>query len=214
MNVKKLREDQRITQRQLSEATGIPIGRINSWEQRGTEPKKKDYDILKEFFSYEEPGGKQKGIAAVPIKAHTSYIKNVGNVEYLSKLERIYFPNIPYDGDNFRFFQVEGKSMEYIDEATKTAKGIEDGAWVLVEKIPKEDWKENLRVYLVYVIVTNNRVTLKRVLRDSSEEVVLHADNEIYGQERLPLKDVQEIWIFRRKLDWIAPPPRKIEIKV
>ncbi|MFA6058911.1 MAG: LexA family transcriptional regulator [Taibaiella sp.] len=157
---------------------------------------------------------KPKGVIAVPIKAQANYTKHFDDTVYQSELDRIYFPNSPYDGDNYRFFQVEGDSMEYIDETTGKVSGIEDQSWVLAEKVPKEDWKENLRLYYVYVIITKNRITLKRILQDNPNEIVLHADNELYGQERIPLNEVLEIWIFRRKLDWSAPPPRRIQIKV
>lgn len=51
MNIKELREKHRISQTKLSEDTGIPRGRINQWEQRGSTPKKEDYDTLESYFS-------------------------------------------------------------------------------------------------------------------------------------------------------------------
>lgn len=51
MDVRKLREEKGLSQQQLSELTGIPRGRINAWEQRGTMPKVADLETLKEFFN-------------------------------------------------------------------------------------------------------------------------------------------------------------------
>jgi transcriptional regulator with XRE-family HTH domain len=155
----------------------------------------------------------QKGIIAVPIMAQANYSRHYDDVVYKNQLDRIFFPNSPYDGDDFRYFQIEGDSMEYVDETGRVS-GIADGSWIIAERIPKEDWQRNLRQYYVYVIVTDSRITIKRILQDNEEELVLHADNELYGQERLAINEIKEIWIFKRKLDWNAPPPRKIEIKI
>lgn len=158
-------------------------------------------------------GRTPKGVVAVPIKVQAGYSKNIDNPVFEKDLERIYFPNSPYDGDDYRYFQMEGTSMEYVDENGKPA-GLPDGTWILAERVPQEDWQSNLRKYYVHVVVTTDRLTIKRILQDNDTEIVLHADNDEYGQERLPLSEVREIWIFKRKLDWNAPPPRKIEINV
>lgn len=158
-------------------------------------------------------GRGMKGTVAVPIKAQANYAKNIFNTVYLEDLERFYFPNNPYDGDRYRFFEMEGDSMEYIDENGRVA-GLPHGSWIIAEEVPQEDWRHNLRKYYVHVIVTNSRITIKRILQDNDHEIVLHADNDVYGQERIPLSEVKEIWIFKRRLDWNAPPPRRIEINV
>lgn len=50
LDVKKLREEFKLSQQELAEKTGIPKGRINAWEQRGTQPKLADYNVLVSFF--------------------------------------------------------------------------------------------------------------------------------------------------------------------
>lgn len=55
INVKELRQKFRLSQKDLSDATGIPKGRINGWEQLGSHPKIKDYNTLKNFFASLEP---------------------------------------------------------------------------------------------------------------------------------------------------------------
>lgn len=154
-----------------------------------------------------------KGVPALPIKVQAGYARHLTDPVYRSEMERVYFPNSPYDGDDYIYAQMEGDSMEYINEFGKPA-GLEDGAWIIAQRVPQEDWAENLRTFYVHVVVTSTRLTIKRILQDNNKEIVLHADNEIYPQERISLSDVREIWIFKRKLDWNAPPPRKIEITV
>lgn len=51
LNIKELRIEFNLTQQELSDATGIPKGRINAWEQRNSKPKVDDYNTLSTFFS-------------------------------------------------------------------------------------------------------------------------------------------------------------------
>lgn len=57
MNVKELREKHGLSQQELSDKTGIPKGRINGWEQKGTKPKAEDSRILTAFFQKIENKG-------------------------------------------------------------------------------------------------------------------------------------------------------------
>lgn len=50
MNVKELRLKYGLSQQDLADATGIPKGRINGWEQNKGKPKAADTAILKDFF--------------------------------------------------------------------------------------------------------------------------------------------------------------------
>lgn len=45
MDVRELRMKFNLSQQELSDLTGIPKGRINSWEQRGSTPKAKDFNL-------------------------------------------------------------------------------------------------------------------------------------------------------------------------
>lgn len=51
IDTKKLRKKLRLSQQDLSDKTGIPKGRINAWEQRGSQPKTEDYIIIQKFFN-------------------------------------------------------------------------------------------------------------------------------------------------------------------
>lgn len=238
IDVVEIREKLGITQSELAKLLSVHSRTIQNWE-KGTKIPAVKHEILRNLlnnYSGSSPkvssdsnssiteverirkskifDSNQKGVIAVPIKAQANYSRHFDNVVFQNQLERIYIPNSPYDGNDFRYFQVEGDSMEYVDERTGMVSGISDGSWVIAERIPKEDWSENLRKFYVYVIVTDSRITIKRILQDNPHEIVLHADNEIYGQERISLDEINEIWMFKRKLDWNAPPPRRIDIKV
>jgi transcriptional regulator with XRE-family HTH domain len=50
MDIKKLRENKKLSQQKLADVTGIPKGRIEKWETGKAKPKRDDYEILKNFF--------------------------------------------------------------------------------------------------------------------------------------------------------------------
>lgn len=223
MNIKEMRNKLGITQQQLADATGIPKTRIEKWEVGKGNPKVDDYVKLQKFFSkntlHEEEipyrnHDNQKGIPALPIKVQGGFNIHVDDPVFISQLERIYIPGIPFDGDDYLWAEVEGDSMEYVDPHTNKISGISDGTWCLFQKVPQEYWRTGLKKYYVHLVITDSLFTVKRILQDNSEEIVLHPDNEMYQQERIHLKDVKAIYLFKRKLDWNVPPPRKIDIKV
>lgn len=160
-------------------------------------------------------GRQQRGILAVPVKAQAGYARMLGDdfAILMDQLERIAIPNFPYDGEEFRAFEVEGDSMEYVNEQGHIA-GIPSGMWVVGQRVPQEDWAENLARFRIHVIVFARQILIKRILQDNSTEIILHSDNDLYPQERRALEDVKEIWYVVRKLDWDMPPPRRIEINV
>jgi transcriptional regulator with XRE-family HTH domain len=51
MDISELRKKYKLSQSQLGELTGIPFGRINGWEQQGSNPKGEDSEILKALFN-------------------------------------------------------------------------------------------------------------------------------------------------------------------
>lgn len=56
LNIRELREKINMTQQQLSDSTGIPLGRINNWEQQKGKPKHEDMIKLQSFFeNYQTP---------------------------------------------------------------------------------------------------------------------------------------------------------------
>lgn len=235
MNVRELREKYGLSQQELSDATGIPKGRINGWEQRGSSPKVEDFQKLQEFFenieskNNEDPSinsinsnilkakdlNRQRGVPALPIKVQGGFSLHYNDPVYWSQLDRIYIPGLPYDGDDYLWAEMEGDSMEYIDERTGQLAGIHDRVWCIYQKVPQEFWRTGLRKFYVHLVITRTGLfTVKRILQDNPDEIVLSPDNPLYNQERIHLKEVLAIYIFKRKLDWNAPPPRKIEINV
>lgn len=145
------------------------------------------------------------GLIYVPIAAQAGYSRNFTDPVFINQLDRLYIPGLPYKGDNYRYFDVEGDSME---------PGLQEGMQVIGELVPQEFWKD-ASDYYIHVIVLENRICIKRIFKKNSTHWVLISDNEdLYPQELLPLESVKEVWHVKRKLDWRMTPPKQFEIKV
>ncbi|MDR6564629.1 MULTISPECIES: helix-turn-helix domain-containing protein [unclassified Arcicella] len=82
MNIKELRIQFGLSQQELAEKVGIPRGRINGWEQRGSKPKVDDHKKLEDFFIHLS---KQK---LTDIQKEEAEI--IGNLEGLLESENVY----------------------------------------------------------------------------------------------------------------------------
>ena len=63
IDTKKIREEYNLSQQELADKTGIPKGRINAWERRGTIPKMEDYLKIKAFVDSNKSSQKKKSIS-------------------------------------------------------------------------------------------------------------------------------------------------------
>lgn len=142
----------------------------------------------------------------VPVKAQAGYVKAIDQEIYLDTLEKFQLlPGVDPHGAIWRYWEVEGDSMK---DAFKS------GDILLTSQVHQFDW-DNVRNFYVYVIVTADRVLLKRVYCKNILEWVLISENEEnYPQQLLPVEYIKELWVFRRKIDATAPPSKRFEIKV
>lgn len=227
----------------FSKDIGIPKERIYKWQQGKGFPKSEDVELIttwlkeqNDFNSGEtseipltertgmlnetkETGPdyitKRRQIKAadapflvplIPVEAQAGYSKGYNNADFINKLD--YYPIVPGidpHGAVWRYFQISGDSM--LDF-------LNNGDYVLASQVTKEDWPD-LKDALVYVIVTDELVTIKRVVkRPKKQDLVLVPDNEKYNQVAVPLESVKEIWKYRRHIGWNASTPKKIEIRI
>ena len=145
-------------------------------------------------------------VPLVPVKAQAGYSKAYSSIDFIGQLE-VYpiVPGIDHRGAIWRYFQVDGDSM---------VNTFTDGDYVLASQVPREDW-DDLKDWLVYVIVTADKVLIKRVTRYKDRNLwVLTSDNERYKQFTIPVAEVLELWKYRRHISWNAAPPKKFEIKL
>ena len=145
-------------------------------------------------------------VPLVPVKARAGYVASYDQVDYINTLEKYALPpGVTPHGAIWRYFEVDGDSME----PTFTKDDV-----VLASMVPTEDWFQ-IRNFYIYVVVTENQVLIKRLFRKTDTKWVMISDNEdLYPQELLSVSNIKELWVFRRKINSKAPPPKKFEIKV
>lgn len=220
---------------EFSRMTGIPKDRIYKWKQEGTSPKSGDEATIKSYLESEtteistsavdEPtleestrpylltrrqqkthsDPDQEGIVYVPIAAQAGYSNRYHDALYLHHLEKTNLPGFPYKGERYRVFDVKGDSMEPT---------YKEGYHLVCERIEQDQWHQIANFY-IYVIVLENDILVKRLFRKDEASFVAISDNEeFYPQFLIPVKDIKELWLVKRKIDWEMAPPRKFEIKL
>jgi phage repressor protein C with HTH and peptisase S24 domain len=149
--------------------------------------------------------GRPKGISIVPIMAQAGYSKHYLDPKFVDDLEEIQLPNLPYHGEKYRAFEVSGDSMEPT---------LKEGFHVVGERVEPEFWDTTAQYY-IYVVVTDDRIMVKRLFRKDADTFVLISDNEeFYPQFIMKKEEIKEIWLVKRKIDWDMPPPKRFEITV
>jgi phage repressor protein C with HTH and peptisase S24 domain len=230
INVKELRIKKGLTQEKFAEITGIPRGRINAWENRGTIPKLDDYNkivsVLGEMDDDNETNvphetkkedfittRRNKKLASnsfmaplVTIKAQAGYIRASDQIVYMDTLEKYALPpGVDPLGAVWAYWQVEGDSME---------PAFYNGDYILATQVPRMDW-DQLRNFYTYIIVTDEKVLIKRIFCQNSLEWVLISENEDhYPQQLLPVEYVKQVWVFRRHINSRVPPVKHFKITV
>lgn len=154
----------------------------------------------------------QLGIPAVRIPSQANYRLHLADQYFERELERFFIPGFPYDGDTFRAWQIEGDSMTYIN-AAGMEEGLLDKEWIISEVSDPRNWSGR-RNWYIYTIVTETLITTKRLYKLNDFEFAMIPDNPHYPQELLNIEDIGELWLFKRKLEWNAAPPRQYEITV
>ncbi|MDF2189765.1 LexA family transcriptional regulator [Paraflavitalea sp. CAU 1676] len=220
---------------EFSRMTGIPKDRIYKWRQEGTSPKSEDEATIKAFLEEENgeintpaigtqqleesttpylltrrhkktfPDPDSEGIVYVPIAALAGYSNRYHDPLYIHNLEKTSLPGFPYKGEQYRVFDVKGDSMEPT---------YKEGYHLVCERIEQDQWHQIANFY-IYVIVLENDILVKRLFRKDAGSFVAISDNEeFYPQFLIPVNDIKELWLVKRKIDWEMAPPRKFEIKV
>lgn len=150
-------------------------------------------------------GSIPEGIAVVPIMAQAGYSKHYLDPTYAAELQQMHLPNLPYRGERYRAFEVSGDSMEPT---------LKEGFLIICEKVEQDFWNTTAQFY-IYVVVTEDRIMVKRLFRKEDHSFVCISDNEeFYPQFVLPMSEIKELWLVKRKIDWDMPPPKRFEINV
>jgi phage repressor protein C with HTH and peptisase S24 domain len=235
LNIKEIRQLHNLTQQEFADALGITRELVNKMEKGKTGVSKATSALVKqfvmdhksennsqneevEFFGVPRKSGlpyhllrrEQKNqpsefqVELVGIKAQAGYVKGYEQVDYMEKLQKYSLPpGVNPAGAVWRYFEIDGDSME----PTLSA-----GDVVLATMVPAEDWHD-IRNFCVYIIHTSDQLLIKRIYRKSDTEWVLISDNEETNpQVLLQVKDVKQLWLFRRHIRSKVPQPKEVRI--
>lgn len=201
LNIKELRTAKGISQQKLADLTGIPKGRINGWEQQGSQPKKEDYEKLVEFFGLNSPsksnakdlGPVQGDFETYQTKSGNSY-QIVGDGNYRFEVKVV--EQLAYAG-----YLAGWADPEYVESLPSTVitvkkfhtgtyrvfevKGdsmdcdrkyaIENGDCVIGHKVEKDLWRSKLHIkdWAEWVIVSDEGIIIKHILHHDVENRLL-----------------------------------------
>lgn len=213
--IKEMRLKKGLTQMELAELTGIPRGRINAWEQRGTIPRADDYlkiqvvlndkFVPRETFISEEPeteDGIKKGIVMAPKGKFAKKTPGgrinfydtdfaAGDVDFYDDNNTItpaYEMDIP-EFAGCTAFRTYGDSMEPM---------VKSGSILFGTKL--EDWQSHLEYGQIYGIVCKDkRKYLKYIRKDKNNPIthyLLRSENIEYDEFELPKNKIKHIWLI------------------
>lgn len=198
LDIKKIREDKGLSQQGMADLTGIPRGRINAWEQRGTIPKVTDLEILQKYFPetnvsqiYHAPAGRlpKKHAPGEQIPFYDVDFA-AGDIEFYngqSTIQAAYTMDIP-EFSGCTAFRTYGDSM---------AKLIRSGDILFGTRI--DDWQSHLEYGQIYgIICMDKRRYLKFIRKSQKEEThfLLKSENENYDDFLLPKSKIKSIWLI------------------
>ena len=146
-----------------------------------------------------------EGITFVPIEFQSGYSKKFMTPSFGHSLQKLIIPGLPYRGESFRIFEMEGDSM---------SPTFKEHFHLLTERVDQYQWK-NIKDYYAYVLVTDVGILIKRIFKMNDRKWVLSSDNEnLYPQFIQPVQDIKELWFIKRKMNWEMVPPSKFNNKI
>jgi len=138
-------------------------------------------------FNSPESSGKRNNISYVPVKVQAGYGEQLDNPIFEADLEKFSLPGTQHQDDDYRCFEVEGDSM---------FPAYQNGDKVICSPLPTIYLSQAIRDYMVYVIVTENSLLLKRIVNKikSDQCLELISDNDLFEPKMLPIQEVLEVW--------------------
>ena len=163
--------------------------------------------VMPYFEQRRESKMNKKAPLEVPLvaqKAQAGYVKSYEQVDYLNTLEKYSLPpGVNGAGAVWSYFEVDGDSMEPT---------LYPGDLLLASMLPQEDWVD-IKNLSVYVILTEDRLVVKRIFKKNASEWILISDNEDHHpQAVLPVSSVKQVWVFRRHIRSRVAPPKEFRI--
>jgi transcriptional regulator with XRE-family HTH domain len=129
----------------------------------------------------------KSNITFIPIKAQAGYGKMIDDPVYYNQLPIFHIPGVGFNEEDYRCFEIEGDSMYPT---------YENGDRVICSALPNVYFTQALKDRMVYVVVTEDTLVLKRILNNISlnKTITLLSDNTDYEDRIVDIKKIKEIW--------------------
>jgi DNA-binding XRE family transcriptional regulator len=126
-------------------------------------------------------------ITYVPIKAQAGYGEQITDPVFENQLTKFFIPGSTYKDEEYRCFEIEGESM---------SPSYHNGDRVICSSIPQVYMHQALKDRMVYVIVTETSLVLKRIINNINKDktILLISDNSLYEPKTIQAKEIKEIW--------------------
>lgn len=220
-------QKKRISITDFSTETEISKDKIYAWKAERGNPKTADSEKIQIWLSHHSDDiaevnnfansylnqrrdlkntSEEFRVPLVTVKARAGYVASYDNIDIINSLDKYAIPpGVSYSGAIWRYFEVDGESME---------PALSAGDHVLCSQVPAEDW-DNIKNFYVYVLVTANMITIKRVFVKDTGEWVLISDNEQLAPQKLFDKTMlKELWVFRRLIKKTISAKKEFKIKI
>ena len=210
-NLKFLRAQQGMTQKQLAEKLGLKQAAIGAYEEeRSTPPLASLLDITKifnvnlddlvkldlskgdkdrkvtrgrEILAITVDSAERENVELVTQKASAGYLSGYQDVEFVKELPKISMPVLPKN-KTYRAFEIQGDSML----------PIQPGTIIFGEYVDNITSVKNGKLYIL--VTKQDGIVFKRVFNfaDDEAKLLLVSDNRHYQPYPVDIEDVLEIW--------------------
>lgn len=142
-------------------------------------------------------------IVYVPTAAHAGYTEQFHDPVFLDDLVSFSLPDYKFQHGTYRCFDIMGDSME---------PSLFAGDKVVCSLVDQNNFYSSVRNNLVYVIVMDGSIVVKRMLNKVRENgtMLLLSDNSYYQPYSVNVDEIREIWHVEVKISPYLPSPNNI----
>lgn len=145
-----------------------------------------------------------KGIISIPVSMQQEYVESHQDPKFIISLPRMPIVDVSHRVPWLRLFEVNDENM---------LPTISKNNYLLAEIIERQYYSQSASYY-VYVIVTDDRIIVSRIVVIDDKDFFCLNDNEFFPAFKMKFDEVKELWRVSRKLMWDNVEPKKVEIKI
>lgn len=149
------------------------------------------------------PKKNKERILHVPVSAHAGYVDQFQEEIFLEDLVSFSLPDYKFQHGTYRCFDIAGDSME---------PSLYAGDKVVCSQVDDNNFFSSVRNNLVYVVVTDGSIVVKRAINKIRETGILTliSDNSFYDPFDVHIDEIREIWHVEVKISPYLPSPNNI----